>query len=243
MRHTYQALRNINAVKINSKSNKTLISAHTDDRGILVNGTIDNSITKNPTIFGCMRLDVLSSCLSFDLFKENEDGGLEMEYSSDAPTSLIFNSEYGHSAKYRLSNEVIIESHVEIDHISDIEWDISTPIHMVLYEQFRKVSSAFSKSDNSKFSIKDKGDGYLYFCVGVETGSDNMEFPVLECNGKWDSSYRWSIDNFNLVMKICSFYDEVILSISEKYGLIKVEPKTNDDYSWQYYLQASRSND
>jgi len=242
MKHTYQSLRDIKAIKINSKEDETLISCHTDDRGVLVNGCINQPILKSPAIFGCMRLDVLSSCLSFDLFSEPE-GSLKLDYQSDIPSSLIFSSDYGHSAKYRLSNETIIESHVEIDHLSDIPWSVDTTIHKILYEQFKKVSSAFSKSDNNKFSIKDKGDGYLYFCVGGSGGSDMMEFPVLETNAKWESSFRWSIDNFNLVMKICSMYDTVNLSISEKYGLIKIEPEVDNNCSWQYYLQATRSNE
>lgn len=242
LNHTYGSLKNLNAIKINAKEDEVLVSSYTEDKGIIVNGTISSGLTKKPAIFGCMRLDVLQSCLTFDLFKQEEDGDLSIKYQNDVPVSLVFDSAYGHSAEYRLTSESIIENHVDIDHIVDIPWDIDTEVHQILYEQFRKVSVSFAKSNNNRFSIKSGGDGYLYFVVGGG-GSDSMEFPVLESKAKWNSSFKWSIENFNAIMRICSSYEKTKISITEKYGMIKLEPVTEDDYQWQYYIQATKSSD
>ena len=241
MDHTYSGLPDLVAIKFRSKKDTTTVVTNTEDNSLIINGTFKTPMTKTPCTFGCMRLDVLQSCLKFDLFSDEKNGKLEFQYKNDIPYSLIFKSDYGHSAEYRLTPESKIEEVVQFDHIDFDDWSIVTDVHDMLYNHFKQVSVSFAKTDG-KFYIKNGNDGYLYFVVGGY-GADGMEFPVLECNSRWNSSFRWPIKNFNSVMRQCAGASRIEISLAEKMGLMKLEPFYDDGSKWQYYLMAAKSDE
>lgn len=234
---TYRGVSNINAIKLNCDNKKTKIVTVTEDHSLIVNGQIGVGLVDKPVTIGCMRLNILQSCLNFELFDEST----RFKYKEDIPYSIEFLSEYGHSAEYRLTLANKINELIEFDFLDEIAWDISSPIDSELYLPFRQVSSAFAKNEN-RFYVKNKDDGFLYFVVGGY-GMDSMEFPVLKANGKWASSFKWSIDNFNSVMNICSTAESINVNINEATGLMNISPQYKNGDTWEYYLMAKVSNE
>jgi hypothetical protein len=223
----------IELVKINGTQAETKISALSEDRNVIVNGTFKTPIIEFDGVFGMPNLSKLKTILSFDdygedstiaLIREDKDGEL-------LPASIHFETASKDFINdYRLMKKGTVEDRVPAVTFKGANWNVEFAPTVAGIMRLKKQASANSEEVNFK-TTTENGDLKVYF-GDHSTHSGNFVFHP-GVTGTLTRPWQWPVKVFLSIMdlpgdKTVRISDDGAVEITVDSGLA----------IWQYLLPA-----
>lgn len=230
--HT-QGLSGVELVKIAGTDLETQISAASEDRTVVVFGTLKTPVTEFAGTFGMPNLPKLKTILGFEDYDDTASIVVLKENTADpdVPTAIHFETKTKDFINdYRLMSKAVVENIVKTIKFNGTTWDIEFEPTIAGIQRLKKQASANSEEINFKMKT-DGADLKIYF-GDPSTHSGNFVFHS-DLKGKIVKSWNWPIKVFLAIMdlpgdKTVRVADAGVTEITVDSGLIV----------WQFLIPA-----
>jgi hypothetical protein len=194
------SLGNVDLIKVTGTDKETQINALSDDKSVIVSGTLDNPIADFIGVFGMPNLNKLKTIIGFDEYdkdatftvaKTNRDG-------VDIPTTIHFATKNGDFVNdYRLMSKAIVDEKVKDVKFKGANWNVEFEPTVAGIQRLKKQASANSEEEHF---IMTTVNGDLKINFGdPSTHSGNFVFQA-GVQGALSKSWHWPVKVFMAIM-------------------------------------------
>lgn len=228
----------IEMMKIESDSTETKIAAITDDKSVVISGTLKSPLTELDGTVGFSRMAVLNGYLKYPKFTE-DGSSITIETTqrdgADIPAEIRFASDDGHESSYRFMHKDVVEEQVKVPSFNGATWDVVITANDSIMKDlsyFNSVLGAFEP----RFLAKTDSNGDLNFYIGSGP-TDRATVPIAKgVNGTLTGNLTWPLVETLAILKLAGKAEDCTLSFNAR-GMLKIEMETVAG-TYEYYLTA-----
>lgn len=192
----------IELIKVSGTTKETQISSVTEDKSVLITGTLKTPHPEFVGTFGMPNLDKLKTILSFEDYEKDSiiNAVKETRDNVESLTTIHFESKNKTFVNdYRLMSKAIVEDKIPTFAFKGTTWDVEFEPSIVGIQRFKRQASALS--DTPHFIAKtDNGDLRFYF-GDPSTHSGNCVFHN-GVQGTLSKQWKYPIKAFQAIMDI-----------------------------------------
>lgn len=196
------AIESIDLIKVAGTDKETTISAVSEDKSVIVVGTLKNPHPEFIGVFGMPNLSKLKTILSFEDYDEHANIYInkKMENNESIPDSIHFETKNGDFInEYRFMTKAIIEDKIKQIKIHVPSWDIEFEPSVASISRLKRQASANSEQDTFK-TTTENGDLKVYF-GDPSTHNGNFVFQS-GVQGTLTNSWRWPVKQIITVLNL-----------------------------------------
>jgi hypothetical protein len=217
IQHTH-GLGVVDLVKIVGTDTETLVSAVSDDKTVIVNGTFKAPIAEFIGTFGMPNLSKLRTILSFDDYDDTStiNVGRGTKEDPQAPASIHFETKTGDFVNdYRLMSKTLVEDKIKKVTFNGAGWDVSFDPSIAGVQRLKKQSSVHS--EDLHFKTKTENNNLVVYFGDPSSHSGNFVFQS-GVSGSLARPWNWPVKVFLAIMdlpgdKTVSFSDQGVAQI------------------------------
>lgn len=201
IKHTY-GLGVIDLIKIVGSDKETKITALSEDKTVVVEGTTNTPVADFIGTFGMPNLNKLQTILGFDDYDENAKISVTRvnKDGEDVPTAIHFETKASDFVNdYRLMSKVIVEEKVPPVKFKGAKWDVEFEPTVAGIMRLKKQAQA--NSEEAHFVTKtDKNDLRIYF--GDHSSHSGHFVFQGGVNGSLSRAWKWPVKVFLSIMDL-----------------------------------------
>lgn len=206
-------LNNIDLIKVTGTQTTTVVNAVSEDKSVLVTGTLVQPITEFEGVFGMPNLGKLKTILGFDDYDTESIITINKTNSTDPtqPTVIHFETkDKSFNNDYRLMGKAIVEEKIKDVKFKGAAWNVEFEPSVASILRLKKQASA--NSEEKTFSTKvENGDLKVFFGdVSTHNGNFVMQSSVV---GTLNKTWYWPVQE---VLAVLSFPGDKIFKISDQ---------------------------
>jgi len=217
IQHTH-GLGVVDLVKIVGTDAETLVSAVSDDKTVIVNGTFKAPIAEFIGTFGMPNLSKLKTILSFDDYDDTStiNVGRGTKEDAAAPASIHFETKTGDFVNdYRLMAKTLVEDKIKKVTFNGANWDVSFDPSTAGIQRLKKQSSVHSEDLHFKTKTENKNLVVYFGDPSSHSGNFVLQSDV---SGSLSRPWNWPVKVFLAIMdlpgdKTVSFSDQGVAQI------------------------------
>lgn len=194
------SLGNVDLIKVSGTATETQINALSEDKSVIVSGTLKNPVPEFIGVFGMPNLNKLKTIVGFDEYDTdavvsvttvNKDG-------ADVPTAIHFQTKNGDFVNdYRLMSKVIVEEKVKDVKFKGTNWNVEFEPTIAGIQRLKKQASANSEEEHFTMTTVN-GDLKVNF-GDPSTHSGNFVFQA-QVTGTLGKAWHWPVKVFTAIM-------------------------------------------
>lgn len=192
----------IELIKVNGTDKETKISAMSEDRTVVVEGTMNTPVPDFIGTFGMPNLGKLQTILSFDEYDENAKISVTTvnREGADIPAAIHFETKAGDFVNdYRLMSKAIVEEKVQNVKFKTPKWDVEFEPTIAGIQRLKKQAQA--NSEEQHFVMKTDGKDLKIYFGDHSTHSGNFVFQP-SVNGPLTRGWKWPVKVFLSIMDL-----------------------------------------
>lgn len=205
VKHTH-SLGIIQAAKVTTDDEGTLIDAMDDDRTVVLRGKLHKSVLEFTGKFGLGRLGVLNGYLNYE--GEDKEGkavrasvevGHEERNGENVPTQLSFSIPGAMQSTYRVIVSELVDAQIKTANFKGAKWDVEVMPQKAIkdLQYFAGILGAF----DLLFTVKTV-DGDLKFFIG-DRSTDRVELPFASnVTGELKSGWSFPLSTVLTILKL-----------------------------------------
>lgn len=192
----------IDLIKIAGTDKETTISAISDDKSVIVQGTFKNPISDFIGVFGMPNLGKLKTIIGFDEYDDNAKISVSTSNKNgvDVPSSIHFETKTGDFVNdYRLMSKEVVEDKIKSVTFKGATWNVEFEPTIAGIMRLKKQAQA--NSEENTFTTKsDKTDLKIYF-GDTSSHSGNFVFHA-GTTGTLSRAWMWPVKVFLSIMDL-----------------------------------------
>ncbi len=206
VKHTH-SLGIIQAVKVTTEGDTTLIDALDENRTVVLKGKMHNRVDKLDGKVGFGRLSVLQGYLNYE--GEDREGNkvvADIKVNSDerngttSPTSISFKLDSGFESVYRLVRSEVVDDQIKTANFKGANWDIEVMPTQKAVADLRYFDGVLGGFD-PLFTVKTL-DGNLVFSIGG-TGTDSVDLPfAMNVGSGLKQAWSYPLKTVNTILRL-----------------------------------------
>jgi hypothetical protein len=206
VKHTH-SLGIIQAAKVTTDDEATLIDAMDDDRTVVLRGKLHNKVVEFGGKFGLGRLGVLNGYLNYQ--GEDREGNklhadIEVkreERNGDAvPASISFKMPGGFASSYRVIVSDVVDAQIKTANFKGAKWDVEIMPTQKAIKDLQYFAGILGSFD-PLFTVETK-DGNLIFVIG-DNSTDRVELPfAVNINGVLKSKWSYPLQTVLTILRL-----------------------------------------
>lgn len=196
------AIESIDLIKVVGTDKETTVSAVSEDKSVIVVGTLKNPHPEFIGVFGMPNLSKLKTILSFEDYDENANIYInkKLENNESVPDSIHFETKNGDFInEYRFMLKSIVEDKIGQIKIHLNSWNIEFEPSVASISRLKRQASANSEQDTFK-TTTENGDLKVYF-GDPSTHNGNFVFQS-GVQGTLTNSWRWPVKQIITVLNL-----------------------------------------
>lgn len=208
-----QGLGNIDLIKVTGTNTTTVVNAVSEDKSVVVTGTLVQPNSEFEGVFGMPNLGKLKTILSFDDYDDTSIINITRKdvNGTRVPSTIHFETKNGDFVNdYRLMAQAIVEEKVKDVKFKGVVWNVEIEPTVASILRLKKQASA--NSEEKTFSTKvENGDLKIYF-GDVSTHNGNFVFEA-GVTGTLNKTWHWPVQE---VLAILSLPGDKTFRISDQ---------------------------
>lgn len=206
VKHTH-SLGIIQAAKVTTDDEGTLIDAMDDDRTVVLRGKLHTPVTEFTGKFGLGRLGVLSGLLSYtgedkegNSVNANVEVSIEERNGESVPTEFKFTVPGALDSSYRVIVSELVDAQIKTANFRGAQWDVEVmPTQKAIkdLQYFAGILSAFDPLLTARTV-----DGDLKFFIG-DRSTDRVELPFASnVSGELKTGWSFPLSTVLTILKL-----------------------------------------
>lgn len=190
----------IDLLKVNGNDKQTTVSAISDDKSVIIEGTFKTPIAEFIGTFGMPNLVKLKTILSLkDIYDEKAEISVTRN-KDDAPTNILFTSKTIRSGdNYRLMAKAIVDEKIKDFKFKGATWNVEFEPTVAGITVLKQKAQIHNEEKN--FTAKtDKNDLMIYF---GDPSTHNGDFAFhTGISGTLSRPWQWPVKEFLAIMDL-----------------------------------------
>jgi hypothetical protein len=186
-------LGNIDLIKVTGTQTTTVVNAVSEDKSVVVTGTLVQPNAEFDGVFGMPNLGKLKTILSFDDYDDTSIINITRKDVDGVkiPTNVHFETKNGDFINdYRLMAKAIVEEKIKDVKFKGVNWNVEFEPSVASILRLKKQASA--NSEEKTFSTKVENGDLRIFFGDVSTHNGNFVFEA-GVTGTLNKTWHWPV--------------------------------------------------
>jgi hypothetical protein len=194
------SLGNVDLIKVTGSDKETQINALSDDKSVIVSGTLNNPIADFIGVFGMPNLNKLKTIIGFEEYDKDATYTVTKTTRDgvESPTTIHFETKNGDFVNdYRLMSKAIVDEKVKDVKFKGAAWNVEFAPTVAGILRLKKQASANSEEEHFTMTTVN-GDLKINF-GDPSTHSGNFVFQA-GVQGSLGKAWHWPVKVFMAIM-------------------------------------------
>ena len=194
----------IENIKVVGDDTETTLAAMDNDRTVIMNAKLHDTVADFKGEFGMGNLGLLSSLTKLSNYS-GEDATIDVvrqeRNGTEIPTTLVFQDKSGSKDQYRFMSKEIVDQAMKVATFRGATWNVTVTPTQQRVAHLAEVAAIYAGIEPA-FSVKIE-DGELVFEVGsAEGGIVGRRVFATNVEGSLNSVWSWPLATFLSIVKL-----------------------------------------